>query len=103
MGARAPCVSCMRAVPCGPQCPREILQELVAEVESRRERRTGGSATGSQLRESTAGVRSQRSAGWRLLQSCVSERGQSFHEAHIVGLQLTEFNKVMMIMDLLSF
>ena len=63
----------------------------------------GGSATGSQPRESTAGVRSQRSAGWRLLQSCVSERGQSFHEAHIVGLQLTEFNKVMMIMDLLSF
>ena len=52
MGARAPCVSCMRAVPCGPQCPREILQELVAEVESRRERRTGRVCNG----KSTEGV-----------------------------------------------
>ena len=114
VGARAPCVSRMRA-----QFPavRGALGRFFRrrwlrwKAEGRGAR--GGSATGSEQRESTAGgserresiagVRSQRSAGWRLLQSCVSEWGQSFLEAHIVGLQFTEFNKVLMIMDLLSF
>lgn len=40
----------------------------------------------------------------RVLHSCISaERGWRFPKAHIAGLQFSEFNSVMMIMDLISF